>query len=83
MFETNKQKTSIQRWSRLAIQLNGAAESGRCDHITPATIATELEHDRVFQFLEHELPAKVWRTIRNSFMSAGMGSPCSSRTSFT
>jgi hypothetical protein len=60
MFETEKEKRSIQRWSRLAIQLNGAAESGNFDHITTAVIAAELEHDRVFEFLERQLPAKVW-----------------------
>ena len=60
MFETNRQRTSIQRWSRLAIQLNGAAESGRFEHITPAAVVSELERDRVFEFLERELPAKVW-----------------------
>jgi hypothetical protein len=32
-FETERQKREIQRWSRLAIQLNGAADSGRFDHI--------------------------------------------------
>lgn len=30
-FETEKQQQAIQRWSRLAIQLLGAAESGRFD----------------------------------------------------
>jgi CDP-diacylglycerol pyrophosphatase len=57
-FETEHQKRSIKRWSRLAIQLNGAAESGRFDHVTTAVIKRELEHDRVFDFLRRELPAK-------------------------
>ena len=64
MFETKQQRESIQRWSRLAIQLNGAAESGRFDHITTAIIADELERDRIFEFLERELPAKVWEICK-------------------
>jgi len=60
MFETKQQRASIQRWSRLAIQLNGAAESGNCDHITTAIIVNELGRDRIFEFLERELPANVW-----------------------
>lgn len=60
MFETERQKRSIQGWSRLAIQLNGAAESGRFDHITTTAIVTELDRDQVFAFLERELPGNVW-----------------------
>jgi hypothetical protein len=59
-FETENQKRTIQRWSRLAIQLNGAAESGRFDHVTTAVIKRELEQNRVFDFLRRELPARVW-----------------------
>jgi hypothetical protein len=66
MFETEKEKRSIQRWSRLAIQLNGAAESGRFDHITTAVIATELEQDRVFEFLGRQLPTNVWEICKLS-----------------
>ena len=66
MFETNAQRASIQRWSRLAIQLNGAAESGRFDHITTMVIGGELERDRIFECLERELPAKVWEICKLS-----------------
>lgn len=66
MFETEKQQRAIQRWSRLAIQLNGAAESGRFDHVTTAVIVGELEQGRVFQFLERELPTKVWSICKLS-----------------
>jgi hypothetical protein len=59
-FETENQKRTIQRWTRLAIQLNGAADSGRFDHITTAVIVQELRNDRAFEFLQRELPAKVW-----------------------
>ena len=59
-FETEKQQKTIQRWSRLAIQLLGAAESGRFDHITPAVVSRELAVGHVFEFLERELPSSVW-----------------------
>jgi len=60
MFETERQKREIQRWSRLAIQLNGAADSGNYDHITTAVMLRELESGDVFAFLTRELPAAVW-----------------------
>ena len=66
MFETEKEKRSIQRWSRLAIQLNGAAESGSFDHLTTAVIATELEQGRVFEFLGRQLPVTVWEICKLS-----------------
>jgi len=59
-FETDKQQLTIRRWSRLAIQLLGAADSGRFDHITTTVIARELESGHVFEFLERELPSTVW-----------------------
>ena len=65
-FETEEQKRSIQRWSRLAIQLNGADDSGKFQHITTSVIARELEHDRVWDFLVAELPAKVWNICKLS-----------------
>jgi hypothetical protein len=65
-FETENQKKAIQRWIRLAIQLNGAAESGRFDHITTEVIAHELEHERVFEFLARELPVSVWEISKLS-----------------
>jgi hypothetical protein len=59
-FETEDQKREIQRWSRLAIQLIGAADSGRFDHITTAVVVRELHGHNVFDFLTGELPASVW-----------------------
>jgi hypothetical protein len=59
-FETERQKREIQRWSRLAIQLVGAADSGSFDHITTAVVARELQGNSVFDFLTRELPASVW-----------------------
>jgi hypothetical protein len=60
-FESESQKREIQRWSRLAIQLNGAAESGSYDHITVAVARREIEQGRVFDFLIQELPVSVWQ----------------------
>src|SRR6185295_10830230 len=60
LFETERQKREIQRWSRLAIQLVGAADSGIFDHITTAVVARELQGGNVFGFLTRELPASVW-----------------------
>ena len=59
-FETESQKRAIQRWSRLAIQLVGAADSGRFEHITTAVIVRELQGGNLFDFLTRELPASVW-----------------------
>jgi hypothetical protein len=63
-FETERQKREIQRWSRLAIQLNGAADSGRFDHITTAVMLRELQAGNVFDFLARELPATVWEVSK-------------------
>jgi hypothetical protein len=60
-FETEQQKRTIQRWSRLAIQLNGAVDSGNFDHITTAAMLHELQHGNVFDFLTRELPTSVWK----------------------
>jgi hypothetical protein len=60
MFETEKQKREVQRWSRLAIQLNGAADSGNYEHITTAVMLHELQKGDIFTFLARELPASVW-----------------------
>jgi hypothetical protein len=59
-FETDGQKKEIQRWSRLAIQLNGAADSGDYDHITVDVIRAEVESGHVFEFLSRQLPASAW-----------------------
>jgi hypothetical protein len=63
-FETEKQKREIQRWSRLAIQLIGAADSRSFDHITTAVVVQELQGHDVFGFLTRELPATVWEVSK-------------------
>jgi hypothetical protein len=50
----------IRRWSRLAIQLNGALDSGNYEHITIEVILTELRKGTVFDYLMAELPRSVW-----------------------
>ena len=59
-FETEEQKREIQRWSRLAIQFVGAAESGKFDHVTTAVVLREAQARSVFDLLTRELPASVW-----------------------
>jgi hypothetical protein len=63
-FETEREKREVQRWSRLAIQLNGAADSGRFDHITTGVMLRELQDGTVFDFLARELPATVWEVSK-------------------
>jgi len=58
--ESETQKREFQRWSRLAIQLVGAADSGQFDHITISVVIRELVQDRLFDLLIRELPASVW-----------------------
>src|SRR5580765_3516907 len=59
MFETDEQKRTIGRWSRLAIQLNGAADSGQYDAITTDVVVKEIQAGRTFEFLTEQLPAEV------------------------
>ena len=59
-FETDDQKRTIGAWSRLAIQLNGAADTGQHDGITTDVVVREIQADRIFDFLVERLPAEVW-----------------------
>ena len=61
MLETEELKSQIQRWSRLAIQLNGAIDTGCYAHITTAVVLRELQDGNVFDFLARELPPEVWQ----------------------
>jgi len=61
MWETDEQKRTIQRWLKLAIQLNGAADCGRHDNLTTAVVLRQLRTEGdVFGLLRAELPAEVW-----------------------
>ena len=57
---TDDEKRTLQRWSRLAIQLNGAADSGEHDDITTAVVLRELHAGQIFDFLVQKLPSDVW-----------------------
>lgn len=59
--ESEAQRRECQRWSRLAIQLLGAADSGGFEHITTSFVMRELEQGRLFETLVHELPPDVWK----------------------
>ena len=59
-FETEADKREVQRWSRLAIQLVGAADTTKFDHITTSIVVRELQRDAIFEFLVRELPPTVW-----------------------
>ena len=65
-FETESQKREFQRWSRLAIQLNGAAGSGHFDHITATAVMRECQGGNVFEFLSRELPPGVWESASST-----------------
>lgn len=46
--ESEAQKRDFQRWSRLAIQFVGAADSGEFDHITPAVVMAQAYEPKQF-----------------------------------
>ena len=53
-FETEDDKREMQRWSRLAIQLIGVADTGAADHITVEAIVREIDGPDVFAYLRRE-----------------------------
>jgi hypothetical protein len=64
MDESDDQKRTIQRWIRLAIQLNGAADSGKYDEITTDVVLREIRAGKVFDVLAEKLPADMWATSK-------------------
>ncbi len=64
IYETDDQKRTIQRWSRLAIQLNGAIDSRTYDDITTDIVLREIRSGKIFDFLTEKLPADVWRIVK-------------------
>jgi hypothetical protein len=52
--------SAIGVWCRLAIQLNGAVDSGQHDGITTDVVMQEIQAGRIFEFLVERLPADVW-----------------------
>ena len=59
MFQTLEQQNETLRWAVLATHLNGAADSGKYDHIDTSAILRHVEAADVFDFLRKELGADV------------------------
>ncbi len=59
-YETDDQKRTIQRWARLAIQLNGAVDTGAFAHLSVPVVVKEIRAGAIFALLTRELPPTVW-----------------------
>jgi hypothetical protein len=59
MFQTERQEAEARKWAVLATRLNGAADSGKYDHVTTTVVLGHIEAGDVFDFLGHELHADV------------------------
>jgi len=59
MHQTIEQQNETLRWAVLATHLNGAADSGKYDHIDTALILRHVQAADVFEFLREELGADV------------------------
>jgi hypothetical protein len=63
-YESDDQKRTIQRWARLAIQLNGAVDTGAHAHLSVPIVIKEIQTGDIFGLLERELPSAVWEIAR-------------------
>ena len=63
-YETDDQKRTIQRYARLAIQLNGAIDTGDYTHLSVPVVVKEIKSGDIFAMLKRELPASVWEISR-------------------
>lgn len=63
-YENDDQKRTIQRWARLAIQLNGAVDTGSYAHLSVPIVIKEIKTGDIFGLLERELPTSVWEIAR-------------------
>lgn len=63
-YETDDQKRTIQRWARLAIQLNGAVDTGNYAHLSVPVVQREVQTGDIFALLTHELPPRVWEIAK-------------------
>ena len=63
-YETDDQKRTIQRYARLAIQLNGAIDTGQYSHLSVPVVVEEIKSGDIFAMLKRELPASVWEISR-------------------
>jgi hypothetical protein len=63
-YESDDQKRTIQRYARLAIQLNGAIDTGQYSHLSVPVVVKEIKSGDIFAMLKRELPASVWEISR-------------------
>jgi hypothetical protein len=63
-YQTDDQKRTIQRYARLAIQLNGAIDTGDYAHLSVPVVITEIKGGDIFAMLKRELPASVWEIAK-------------------
>jgi hypothetical protein len=63
-YETDDQKRTIQRYARLAIQLNSAVDSGDYGHLSVPVVIKEIKTGDIFDLLKRELPAGVWEIVK-------------------
>ena len=59
MFQTIEEQNETLRWAVLATHLNGAADSGKYDHIDTTVILRHVQAADVFEFLRQELGSDV------------------------
>jgi hypothetical protein len=63
-YESDDQKRTIQRYARLAIQLNGAVDTGKYAHLSVPVVVNEIKSGDIFGRLQRELPASVWEIAK-------------------
>lgn len=80
--ETEAQKREYQRWSRFAIQLLGASDSGHFEHLTTDVVIREAQSGELFARLERELASEVWEISKLTDVDRHKLWRSSSRTCF-
>jgi hypothetical protein len=63
-YENDDQKRTIQRYARLAIQLNGAIDTGQYSDLSVPVVVKEIKSGDIFAMLKRELPASVWDIVK-------------------
>ena len=59
MFQTQKQQAETAGWAVLATHLNGAADSGKYNHLDTTVMLKHVNDGDVFEFLRSELGTDV------------------------
>jgi hypothetical protein len=57
VFQTIEQQNETLQWAILATHLNGAADSGKYNHIDTATVLRHVQAEDVLEFLREEVGA--------------------------